>query len=177
MEHNTPLLRLIKSGGIGAGTCHSTSCLRPSTQSVPPPTASLPSAALVGSVAELAVEELGAEASSAEGTDLPRPTFELNACCAAFRSTCSNGSTTFANTFQSVCGSPAFWCSIGLSARSNAIFAVIAQEVVVAVGVVRVVVKLPIAGPAVVRIVRAGVFWIGSHIGCLATRLSNAAFC
>ena len=71
-----------------------------------------------------------------------------NAFYAADAWTFSRGFTAFGNSLEICSGNLAFCCSIALSARSNSSVAVRAQEVVVVVGVVRVVVKLTMAEPA-----------------------------
>lgn len=105
------------------------------------------------------------------------PKVHPSAYCAALCGTCGNGSTAFTNTLESVCGSLAFCCSIALSGRSNSTIAEIAQEVMFAVGVVRVVVGLTIPGPAGVGFVRVDVIWMGLHLDRLASHCSNPAFC
>ena len=104
------------------------------------------------------------------------PELGPNACFAAVRCTSNNGFTAFANTLESACGTLAFRSSIAFSVRSNSSVAVMAQDVVVVVGVVRVVVKLSIAEPSDVGIVRAEVICVGLHGASFAARCSHSAF-
>ena len=107
---------------------------------------------------------------------MPASTFEPNAYCAAVRCNCKNGSTALPNTLEYSCGNLAFCSSIALNVRSNSSFAVLEHHVVLAVVVVRLIVRLTIAGPAGVGIVRADVMWMRIDIDRLAGRSNNAAF-
>ena len=101
---------------------------------------------------------------------------EPNAFCAAVRCTVNNGFTAFANIFESCCGNSAFCCATCFSVRINSSLTDYAHVVVDVVGVVCVVVKLTIALPAGVGIVRAEVTWVGFMSVSFAMRSIHAAF-
>ena len=95
---------------------------------------------------ELEVEVFAEENGVGEGRAMAAPRLEPNSYCAALRCTFSNGAPALANNFESARGSCAFLCSIAGKSLSTA------ADVLV-VGVVRVVVKLIIAGRAGVGMV------------------------
>ena len=99
-----------------------------------------------------------------------------NAFCAAVRCTFINGLTAFANIAESCCGSSAFCCATCLSVRINSSLTDSAHVVVEVVGVVCVVVKLTIALPAGVGILRAEVTWVGFISVSFAMRSIHGAF-
>ena len=78
---------------------------------------------------------------------------------------------------ESLCPNLAYRCTIALSRRSNSSEVERAKLVVEVVGVVRVVVRLPIAAPTDVGIVAAELIWIGLHTDALARRSKNPLFC
>ena len=92
------------------------------------------------------------------------------------RCTSKNGFTAFANTLESCCGSCAFFCATSLNVRIHSSFTERAQVVTEVVCLVCVVVRLTIAKPAGVGIVRAEVIWVGVINVSLATRSSHSAF-
>ena len=96
--------------------------------------------------------ELRADAELEMGTNAEL--LEPNAFCAVVRCTSINGFTAFANIFESCCGNSAFCCATCFSVRIRSSLTDSAQVVVQVVGVVCVVVKLTIALPAGVGIVR-----------------------
>ena len=98
-----------------------------------------------------------------------------NAFCAAVRCTSNNGLTAFANSFESCSGNSAFCCATCFSVRINSSLTDSAQVVDEVVGVVCVVVKLTIALPTGVGIVRA-VTWVGFMSVSFAMRSIPAAF-
>ena len=119
--------------------------------------------------------ELGSEAAVEMG-----PYAELlgpNALCAAVRFTSNNDVTAFANTFESCCGSWAFCCATSFSVRISSSPIDSAQVVLDVVGVVCVVVKLTIALPTGVGIVRAEVICVGFMRGSFAIRFIHSALC
>ena len=118
--------------------------------------------------------ELRADAELEMGTNAEL--LEPDAFCAAVRCTFINGFTAFANNSESCCGSWAFCCATCLSVRISSSLTDSAQVVVEVVGVVCVVVRLTIALPEGVGIVRAEVTWVGFMSVSFAMRSIHAGF-
>ena len=105
------------------------------------------------------------------------PRFGHNACCATLRCSCLHCSTAFTNSLESARFILAFCSSTALNLRSKSSLAEIGQEVVVEVGLVRIVVKGTLAAFAGVGIVGNDMIRMGLHKYSFATRSNTAAFC